>query len=131
MYHADRSVVQVGIVGHNALELVLTIRCKETTQLLIPPAFLLLLPAFLVLKINIIIIAILILLLFVIIIIIKNIFPLCFCSFRLFLSWESIMITINLGWSNNSRPPHRQYLVKMETFLLQAICAQTSKATNP
>ena len=41
------------------------------------------------------------------------------------------MITINLGWSNNSRPPHRQYLVKMETFLLEAICAQTSKATNP
>ena len=48
-YHADGSVVQVGIVGHNALELVLTIRSKETTQLLIPPAFLLLLPAFLVL----------------------------------------------------------------------------------
>ena len=73
-YHANGSVVEVGIVRHNALELVLTIRSKETTQLLIPPAFLLLLPAFLVLKINIIIIAIFILLLFVIIIIIKNIF---------------------------------------------------------
>ena len=49
MYHADRSVVQVGIVGHNALELVLAIRSKETTQLLIPSAFLLLFSAFLVL----------------------------------------------------------------------------------
>ena len=85
MYHADRSVVQVGIVGHNALELVLTIRCKETTQLLIPPAFLLLLPAFLVLKINIIIIAIFTLLLFVIIIIIKNIFSALLLLFSAFL----------------------------------------------
>ena len=84
-YHANGSVVEVGIVRHNALELVLTIRGKETTQLLIPPAFLLLLAAFLVLRINIIIIAILILLLFVIIIIIKNIFSALLLLFSAFL----------------------------------------------